>query len=88
MKGLALPWSSLLEMTFPFLRDSLSLSTDGGMTKTTKGLNSAVRRCFNVCREGRRVRNVPQDIVGCNDDACVQVEIIQHHVGVLYRNDL
>lgn len=52
-KGLADPLSSLPDMTLAFFLVSLNLSIAGGFTSTTKGLNSAVRRCFIVWTEGK-----------------------------------
>lgn len=57
MNGLEDPLSSLLDTILAFFLVSLNLSTVGGFTNTMKGLNSAVRRCFNVCKEHKHQGN-------------------------------
>ncbi len=46
--------SSLPDMTLAFFLVSLNLSIVGGFTSTTKGLNSAVLRCFIVWTEKKK----------------------------------
>lgn len=51
LNGLRDPLSSLPDMNFAFCLVSLNLSIRGGFTNTTKGLNSAVRKCFIIWAE-------------------------------------